>query len=141
MENKSGKIKSHAVENSLWKRLWICFKTDCWMNDFDQISCLLKLLQKVQFFVSHTERTNFASIIYWTFSTRFELMCNCILPVSFADEKVINKTCYLGYRLRQYCYRLSIYNHAATAGKSGYYDQLRRDFKLTMPSIQHSRST
>jgi hypothetical protein len=25
--------RSHSVENSLWKRLWICRETDCGMNE------------------------------------------------------------------------------------------------------------
>jgi len=25
--------RSHSVQNSLWKRLWTCLKTDCGMND------------------------------------------------------------------------------------------------------------
>jgi hypothetical protein len=28
--------RSHYVERSLWKRLWTCRKTDCWMNEVIQ---------------------------------------------------------------------------------------------------------
>ena len=32
LEFKRGSTKSHSVENSLWKRLWTCSKTDCEMT-------------------------------------------------------------------------------------------------------------
>jgi hypothetical protein len=31
-ECTGSKKKSHSVENSHWKRLWTCSKTDCGMN-------------------------------------------------------------------------------------------------------------
>jgi hypothetical protein len=30
---EGGSTRSHPVENSLWKRLWTCRKTDCGMNE------------------------------------------------------------------------------------------------------------
>ena len=32
LETKSGSTRLHSVENSLWKRLWTCRKTDYVMN-------------------------------------------------------------------------------------------------------------
>jgi hypothetical protein len=32
LEVKRGSTRSHSVENSLWKSLWTCSKTDCGMN-------------------------------------------------------------------------------------------------------------
>ena len=34
LSSERGSSGSHYVESSLWKRLWICRKTDCRMNEF-----------------------------------------------------------------------------------------------------------
>jgi hypothetical protein len=33
LEVERGSTKSHLFDNSLWKRLWTCGKTDCRMNE------------------------------------------------------------------------------------------------------------
>jgi hypothetical protein len=39
--NLEGETLDHAMENSLWKRLWTCRKSDCWMNE-RQLFVMLK---------------------------------------------------------------------------------------------------
>jgi hypothetical protein len=34
LETEGGSTRSHNVENSLWKRLWTCRKTDCGLNEW-----------------------------------------------------------------------------------------------------------
>jgi hypothetical protein len=34
LEIERGSTRSHSMENSLWKRLWTCRKTDCRMNEY-----------------------------------------------------------------------------------------------------------
>jgi len=44
----------HAMENSLWKRLWTCHKTDRWMNDRQRFVMLLSTVIWLSAFISST---------------------------------------------------------------------------------------
>jgi hypothetical protein len=46
LEIERGSTRSHPVENSLWKRLWTCRKTDYSMNDIS-VTQILNTLQYI----------------------------------------------------------------------------------------------
>jgi hypothetical protein len=58
LEIERGKNRSQFVENSLWKRLWTCSKTDCGMINLASKCNFLTLFQQ------RTKAGNLLRIIY-----------------------------------------------------------------------------
>jgi len=70
-KEKRGSTRSHSVENSLWKRLWSCRKTDNRMNDHhENLKSKMTTCYPTYSYcaiIRHTQKNNTIYTYYHTF--------------------------------------------------------------------------